>query len=91
MGLKGDASSIIDSLVYEYSINSNKLLKVTDVMSDAQTKLGDFKDGTNAGNDYGYDSNGNMVTDLNKNITGTTELNTTGSITYNHLNLPVII
>ncbi|UOB18998.1 RHS repeat domain-containing protein [Abyssalbus ytuae] len=39
-----------------------------------------FKDGTNTGNDYTYDENGNMISDANKGIT---------NIAYNHLNLPV--
>ncbi|WP_419179951.1 RHS repeat domain-containing protein [Aureisphaera galaxeae] len=38
-----------------------------------------FKDGTNMGNDYIYDDNGNLITDLNKDIT---------NIDYNHFNLP---
>lgn len=40
--------------------------------------------------DYGYDVNGNLVSDLNKNMSGTTgtDISTGGAITYNHLNLP---
>ena len=46
-------------------------------------KLGDFKDGSNGtGNDYTYDVNGNLTVDNNKAIS---------SITYNHLNLPLVI
>ena len=41
-----------------------------------------FKDGTNSGNDYSYDQDGNMIQDKNKNIT---------NIKYNHLNLPTEI
>jgi len=41
-----------------------------------------FNDGITTGNDYVYDSNGNMTVDKNKNIT---------TITYNHLNLPTKI
>jgi len=67
-----------DELTYTYAANSNKLVKVDDsTNSDAG-----FKDGTNTGNDYTYDSNANMVSDKNKGIT---------SIKYNHLNLPVEI
>nr|WP_315244348.1 RHS repeat-associated core domain-containing protein [uncultured Flavobacterium sp.] len=46
-----------------------------------------FKDGTNTGNDYMYDANGNMTRDYNKGI-GTSS---TDGITYNHLNLPARI
>jgi hypothetical protein len=77
-GLKITSSSNIDSLTYFYLTSSNKLTKVTDAIT-ANNQLGDFKDGTNSGDDYSYDDNGNMVTDQNKNIT---------SIIYNHLNLP---
>ena len=39
----------------------------------------DFKNGTNTGDDYAYDGNGNLTKDLNKNIV---------DIQYNVLNLP---
>jgi RHS repeat-associated protein len=44
----------------------------------------------NAGDDYGYDKNGNLITDLNKKIGSSTgeDLQTGGAIQYNHLNLP---
>ncbi|MDO3696056.1 RHS repeat-associated core domain-containing protein, partial [Wenyingzhuangia sp. chi5] len=61
-----------------YAPNSNKLIKVTDTGYDTNDTQG-FKDGTNTGNDYDYDDNGNMTQDLNKGI---------ASIGYNHLNLP---
>ncbi len=81
-GLKLNASPTIDSLTYTYNSNSNRLLKVRDLIS-ADNKLGDFHDGSNgAANDYTYDVNGNLNKDLNKNIS---------SITYNHLNLPQVI
>ncbi|MDX1955746.1 MAG: DUF6443 domain-containing protein [Chitinophagaceae bacterium] len=80
----GQASTTpIDNLTYTYNTNSNKLLKVVDANSDPTTKLGDFRDGTNGtGNDYTYDANGNLNLDNNKAIS---------SITYNHLNLPLVI
>jgi RHS repeat-associated protein len=82
-GLKLNSSPMIDQLTYAYQINSNKLVKVTDAVSDPATKLGDFKDGTNGTtDDYGYDANGNLNLDNNKAIS---------SITYNHLNLPSVI
>jgi RHS repeat-associated protein len=87
-GLKGPVSAQIDDLTYNYSINgtgtqvSNKLYKVSDAFNDPNTKLGDFKDGTNGGDDYGYDENGNLLQDENKGIS---------NIVYNHLNLPRLI
>ncbi len=82
-GLKITGSTQIDDLGYIYQTQSNKLARVTDVYTDAQTKLGDFKDGVNTGtDDYSYDANGNLVLDNNKAISG---------IVYNHLNLPSVI
>jgi RHS repeat-associated protein len=67
--------SAIDNLTYTYNASDkNKLDKVTD---GASTSLG-FKTATN-NSTYTYDANGNLTSDLNKNIT---------LITYNHLNLP---
>jgi RHS repeat-associated protein len=92
-GLKLTTSSQIDNLTYTYNSNSNKLKNVIDANNDSQTKLGDFRYSpayntalgstkTTAATDYDYDANGNLVYDKNKDI---------GSITYNHLNLPVTI
>ncbi len=83
-GIKLTGVASVDELFYTYKDNflSNKLTKVTDTHSDPNTKLGDFKDGTNSGDDYSYDVNGNMVSDENKRIS---------SIVYNHLNLPAQI
>lgn len=78
-GWKINSSSIIDNLTYTYIANSNRLLKVTDAVNDANSKLGDFKENTTVGNDYVYDVNGNLTSDNNKSIT---------SILYNHLNQP---
>jgi hypothetical protein len=61
-GMIGAAIEPIDQLTYSYSPSgSNKLLSVSDVSKTASAKLGDFIDGTNTGNDYSYDSNGNLV------------------------------
>jgi RHS repeat-associated protein len=83
-GMVGTASKTIDSLVYSYAANSNKLSGVRDIDSSItrSAMLGDFIDGNTGTTDYAYDGNGNMITDLNKKI---------ASITYNHLNLPVTI
>jgi len=78
-GLKLAGSSQIDGLNYVYQPGSNRLAKVTDTHSDPQTLLGDFKDGSNTGDDYSYDVNGNLQTDGNKKIDW---------IAYNFLNLP---
>ncbi|HLY68678.1 MAG TPA: DUF6443 domain-containing protein, partial [Puia sp.] len=83
-GLQVNTSSVIDHLQYSYLQTgawSNKLGSVTD-NSGNTAPLGDFKDGTNIGNDYAYDGNGNLTVDSNKSIS---------SITYNVLNLPQTI
>lgn len=88
MGLKLNNSISMDDMTYDYGENvspaiySNKLLNVTDGVPGASTGLGDFKDVTGSGNDYAYDVNGNMTSDVNKGI---------ASITYNFLNLPEVI
>jgi RHS repeat-associated protein len=95
-GVKGLTSDVyIDALRYTYFDNSNKLNRVHDDYSDPETKLGDFHNGNEGygGTDYGYDKNGNLVTDRNKYIDGTTGIDVTsgGAITYNYLNLPINI
>nr|WP_315248587.1 DUF6443 domain-containing protein [uncultured Flavobacterium sp.] len=79
-GTSDATATAIDNLVYSYgSANStNQLTKV----ADSSNKTVGFTDGSNTGDDYTYDANGNMITDANKNIT---------AITYNHLNLPAKI
>lgn len=76
--------NLIDNLTYyNYGTGygkSNKLISVSDAASITEKELG-FKDG-NTGQDYWYDSNGNLTKDLNKGIS---------SIAYNHLNLPKLI
>ena len=76
----------IDDLTYTYD-KGNKLIKVDDDYKSSTYGAEGFKDGTNTGNDYIYDANGNMTRDYNKGI-GTSS---TDGITYNHLNLPVKI
>ncbi len=67
--------TLIDELTYDYGTTaSNRLMAV----ADAAIEEG-FNDGNPSGEDYDYDLNGNMIKDLNKEIT---------SISYNHLNLP---
>jgi|GEM_PF-173890 len=84
----------IDNLIYTYYLGGNKLAAVTDGIT-ADQKLGDFTDKNTHSNDYGYDKNGNMLVDLNKNIVGSSsaaaEMASGGSITYNYLNLPQVI
>src|SRR5690606_32105676 len=65
-----------DGLAYTYFSNSNKLKKVADFTNADEG----FDDGTNTGDDYTYDLNGNMLTDKNKEITA--------NITYNYLSQP---
>jgi RHS repeat-associated protein len=66
----------IDNLTYAYN-TKNQLLSV----NEASLPTRGFKTNPNAtGNQYGYDGNGNLIYDKNKNIT---------SIEYNYLNLPI--
>jgi RHS repeat-associated protein len=78
-GWKLNSSPTIDSLIYGYQTGSNKLARVTDGITDTAVRLGDFRDGTNAGDDYNYDANGNLIVDNNKKI---------DLVKYNYLNLP---
>lgn len=82
-GMIGASIGTIDQLSYTYQANSNKLLSVNDAITNTTTdQLQDFINGNTTGDDYAYDTNGNLTKDLNKSI---------GSITYNHLNLPELI
>jgi YD repeat-containing protein len=92
-GILGVVAGPVNDLTYHYFSNSNKLSDVEDIAPTANTKLGDFTDNNKSGNHYGYDVNGNLVTDLNKRLSGTTGLDLTsgGAITYNFLNLPSVI
>jgi RHS repeat-associated protein len=92
-GLVLNSSQLIDNLQYTYlnSGVSNKLRAVTDGGTQpAGVNLGDFNDKNTGTDDYGYDKNGNLITDLNKRMNGSTgaDLTTGGAITYNYLNLP---
>jgi RHS repeat-associated protein len=70
---------LLDNLAYQYDNTiKNKLIKVTD----ATANTDGFKDGADTTEEYGYDPNGNMIRDDNKNIR---------SIAYKHLNLPTKI
>jgi RHS repeat-associated protein len=87
-GLTFSGSQVIDQLTYSYFTNTNKLQSVSDGIT-VDTKLGDFTDNNTSGNDYGYDANGNLITDLNKGVKGNTgQTATGGGITYNYLDLP---
>ncbi|RXP52376.1 hypothetical protein EC396_11295 [Lutibacter sp. HS1-25] len=76
----------MDDLTYSY--DGNKLMRVSDAIVTPNLMTGDFKDDNNStlpdpSNDYTYDANGNMLTDVNKGIST--------NIEYNHLNLPTNI
>jgi RHS repeat-associated protein len=73
-GLKSNNNfGLVDSLVYSYNTNSNRLLKIDDNSSETAS----FKDVT--GNDYTYWLDGSLKSDNNKGI---------DSIIYNYLKLP---
>jgi RHS repeat-associated protein len=71
----------IDNLTYNYDpANTNRLQSVTDGVGGVIGKKGFAQNVT--GTAYGYDANGNLIVDRNKNIS---------NIEYNYLNLPVRI
>ncbi len=78
-GFTINSSIVIDDLRYTYVSGSNKLLKVVDSQNDPNSRLGDFKEPSSAGDDYTYDFNGNLKSDNNKGIS---------TILYTHLNTP---
>jgi RHS repeat-associated protein len=67
----------IDSLTYNYK--GNQLTSVNDVIDETCQNNGFTDDGYFMPIEYGYDNNGNMLVDANKQIS---------MITYNHMNLP---
>nr|WP_298793785.1 DUF6443 domain-containing protein [uncultured Allomuricauda sp.] len=75
-------AGLMDNLTYAYHNTevSNRLQTVVDASGSDEG----FADGTNSGDDYDYDANGNMTMDLNKGIPA-------NGITYNHLNLPTSV
>ncbi|TXJ25029.1 MAG: hypothetical protein E6Q24_14920 [Chitinophagaceae bacterium] len=92
-GLKLTGPTQIDNLTYTYHAGGNRLKAVTESGTGTTDHgLGDFTDKNTTATDYGYDRNGNMIIDLNKQLKGTVAPNTDmlsgGAILYNHLNLP---
>ncbi|WP_229689060.1 DUF6443 domain-containing protein [Puia dinghuensis] len=86
-------SQLIDNLTYNYELggSSNKLSSVSDAATEPPAQnLGDFTKNNTSGDDYGYDQNGNLITDLNRRINGSTGLDLTsgGGTVYNYMNLP---
>jgi RHS repeat-associated protein len=76
--LMGGNHGTIDNLTYTYN-DKNQVTKIID----AATLTEGFKSKNNANTgQYSYDANGNMTSDINKEIT---------NIEYNYLNLPVVI
>ncbi|WP_458408765.1 RHS repeat domain-containing protein [Bacteroides congonensis] len=74
----GNQATAIDNLTFTY--RGNQLMRADDTGTNS-TMAGsmDFRNGTNTGDDYAYDANGNLIKDSNKNIV---------DIQYNVLNLP---
>lgn len=69
---------IVDDLTLSY--NGNQLVSIVDKGTKPTLSMSmDFKDGSHESVEYSYDSNGNMIEDLNKGIS---------RIEYNLLNLP---
>ena len=80
---------VIDNLEYHYvKINGvelgNRLAKVIDLATSNQLP-GDFKDGSNSGDDYTYDENGNLTNDENKTIR---DPHNGDGITWNYMDKP---
>lgn len=90
-GLVLNTSQPIDNLAYTYENGGlgNKLRAVAD-NSGSTAQLGDFQDNNTTADDYGYDLNGNQITDLNRRIGTSIGVDQTsgGGIVYSYLNLP---
>jgi len=68
----------IDQLNYNYLSNGNQISYITDAMGDVSGVV-DYSGNTSTSQSYFYDLNGNMTSDVDKNIT---------AIGYNYLNKP---
>ena len=75
------ASPAEDNLSYSYAANSNRLVNVSDAgaASSSGKKAHYFNDRNTSGDDYAYDAAGNLVKDLNREIT---------FMSYNVIGLP---
>ncbi len=69
---------VLDMDERDYTYNGNQLTRVRDYTNNPDG----FKEIPSEGAAYTYDGSGNLITDTNKRIT---------KITYNHLNLPIVI
>lgn len=83
------SSGVIDNLEFITLPGYNRLQRINEQASDMSLKLKGFRPKTEAsgatstvGIDYTYDANGNLKSDPHKGIS---------SISYNHLNLPLLI
>lgn len=69
--------NVVDDLEYSYHGYGNRLSQVKDNNLSTSYKAKDFVESSDV--EYGYDKNGNLTSNLDKDIS---------QITYNHLNLP---
>lgn len=56
-----NSSQTIDTRIYSYTANSNRLMSVGDAVSSPDGGVGDFKDGNTNGDDYAYDNSGSLI------------------------------
>ncbi|MBL0745584.1 DUF6443 domain-containing protein [Chryseolinea lacunae] len=80
----GSAYGLMDDLTYSYT--GNLLTRVDDAVAMNAQELG-FKELTKVANEYTYDGNGNMVTDLNKGLAN----GATAGIVYQSMDQPRLI